>query len=99
MNPQEIATEVQEPHSILIVPGIEENPQGCHLITKGTAIPEGEGHNPVGILLGSLFVFNMHYQSGCNNFYTVLEVLLLDQKAKTGPVTVAHVQNHLQYKL
>ncbi len=96
---QEIATKVQQPHPLLIIPGTVQNPQGCHLFAEGTVILKGEVDNAVGLLLASFFVFSMHYPAGLSNFYTVLEVLLLDQKPKKCPITVAHVLTQLQYEL
>ena len=42
------------------------------------------------ILLSAYFVFNIKYPTGCNNFFSFLEILLLKYPINKASITVKH---------
>ena len=56
-------------------------------------------HNADVVLLSSFYVFNLKYPHGLNNFYTVLEALVLNILPKNPSIVVSRVPSLMRHEI
>ena len=82
----------------ILMTGSLHHPEQAFLVVDKTIISEIQGFENIPfILLSAFFVFNIKYPAGCNNFYSFLEVLLLQLPIKKASITVKHFISSLSH--
>lgn len=86
-----IAEGVSNPHPMIITIGTLQQPREVYIIAEQLVISKISSHSSAAALLSSFYVMNMQFPHGLSNFYTVLEILLLNQCPKRIPIVVSQV--------
>ena len=71
--------------------GTLQQPREVYIIAEQLVISKISSHSSDAALLSSFYMMNMQFPHGLSNFYTVLEILLLNQCPKRIPIVVSQV--------
>ena len=63
----------------------------AHLVVDKRVIDRVPVDNLPFVLLSAFFVFNICYPKGCNNFYSMLEILTLKYSSEKASPSVKHL--------
>ena len=88
---------VGSPQSIIVTIGTLKNPREVYIIAEQLVIANISPHSCAAALLSAFYVMNMQFPNGLSNFYTVLEILLLNQCPKGIPIVVSQVISLYMY--
>ena len=83
---EEISNGVPSTQPCLIVQG-----QHWYLVFKKNLFQIGEIKKAVAVLFATFFALNTHYPTGCDNFYTILELFFLNKALTTRKATINSV--------
>ena len=66
------------PQPVIIIRGTCTEPKDAYLVCEKLVLSKFSPADVPLMLFATYYVFNMHYCSGCTNFFTFLEVLFLN---------------------
>ena len=88
----DIVTEVHNLTPYVLVVGDSGSPQQCFFVVDKKVISEVPNIDDLPFcLMSAFFVFNISYPIGCTNFYTFMEVIVLNYPLKKASLTVKHL--------
>jgi len=95
---QEVLANIPTTQPCIILKGkLGKGIKEASLVVQKQIITKFEPKNIVTVLLSAYYVYHMHYPDGCSNFYTTLEVLLLNQKKPASKTRIIALLNRLTY--
>lgn len=92
MNISMVADGVPNLAPYILVSGSMKQPEQAFLVVDKKIVTEVICFEDIPLtLLSAFFVFNIKYPPGCNNFYSFLEILILNFLLKKASITVKHL--------
>ena len=82
---------------ILIIGRVEEANQAFLVVDKQIVMSVDIKQIPI-ILMSAFFVYNIHYPSGCSNFYSFMEAFTLGFALDNATPTVKHFVASLDFE-
>ena len=86
-----IAQEISDPEPKIITIGSLERPKEVYIVAEELVVAKLTVDNSPAALLSSFYVMNIKFPQGLTNFYTILEILFLNQFPKRIPIVVSQV--------
>ena len=66
------------------------------LIAEKSILSTFNAQDAATVLLSVFYAFNIHYTEGCSNFYSALEIILLNQKKPPRKTRLSAILSQLQ---
>ena len=87
----EVVCEVTNLTPYMLVVGGYKDPKQAFLVADKKIVSEVQCFEDLPFcLMSAYFVFNIHYPTGCSNFFQFMEVITLNFPVKKASLTVKH---------
>ena len=86
-----IAREISDPEPKIVTIGSLEKPKEVYIVAEQLVVAKLSVHNSPAVMLSAFYVMNIKFPHGLTNFYTILEILFLNQFPKRIPIIVSQV--------